>query len=191
MLELRPCPSCQRHVADEATCPFCEAALTPVPPRGSVHGRLSRAAVFAGATLVGGCWTTAPATTPVETHGSGSTEASIGVTATTGAIEGRVTELGTGATVVGIEVDLTASDRATRRTSTDGSGHYVFVGLPPGECDIAVHRSNNPRESPVEVSAIVVTGKVVRADATVDPPRSNPSNIPMPYGAPPSRRRVV
>ena len=52
MSELRPCTACNRHVAiDTSSCPFCAAALAPAAPRPRIRGRLSRAAVFASATL--------------------------------------------------------------------------------------------------------------------------------------------
>src|SRR5688572_21457303 len=53
MTELHPCPHCRRHVRrDETTCPFCAQALAaPAPSPGLPAGRLTRAAVFAGATL--------------------------------------------------------------------------------------------------------------------------------------------
>src|SRR5690348_1838796 len=49
-MELQPCPGCRRHVA-EAACPFCGAAVER-GERGALFGRLSRAAVFASATLI-------------------------------------------------------------------------------------------------------------------------------------------
>ncbi|MDB4956378.1 MAG: hypothetical protein JWO36_3947 [Myxococcales bacterium] len=53
MVELVPCPQCHRHVAvGEAACPFCGAAPRLAPKRLTLGGRLSRAAVFASATLV-------------------------------------------------------------------------------------------------------------------------------------------
>jgi len=52
MSELRPCPACQRHAAiEESSCPFCAAPLPAAEPRPRLRGRLSRAAVFAGAAL--------------------------------------------------------------------------------------------------------------------------------------------
>jgi hypothetical protein len=55
-MELRACPGCRRHVAvDETSCPFCALALPPESPRVLSPGRLSRAAVFAGAALVTAC----------------------------------------------------------------------------------------------------------------------------------------
>lgn len=51
MSELRPCPECKRHIRlAETTCPFCEATITErATPRKLPLGRLTRAAVFAGA----------------------------------------------------------------------------------------------------------------------------------------------
>src|SRR5438045_2918234 len=57
-MNLAPCTSCRRHVRTSplsVVCPFCGATIAAVsaasPPRASVAKRLSRAAVFAGATL--------------------------------------------------------------------------------------------------------------------------------------------
>ena len=59
MSALVPCPGCNRHVkSDEATCPFCQAAMAP----GARSGRCARpfpsrlasaALVAAGAALLG------------------------------------------------------------------------------------------------------------------------------------------
>src|SRR5436190_4859606 len=56
-MELRACPACRRHVVVAATqCPFCAAALGTVAPSPSLaSGRLSRAAVFAGALSTTAC----------------------------------------------------------------------------------------------------------------------------------------
>lgn len=54
MTELRACTSCNRPVVvSETACPFCAVALIPVEPPATQLGRLSRAALFAGATLAG------------------------------------------------------------------------------------------------------------------------------------------
>jgi hypothetical protein len=56
MLALEPCPHCQRHVAiTEAACPFCAGALPTMAPRTFGLRGMSRAAVFAGATLATAC----------------------------------------------------------------------------------------------------------------------------------------
>ena len=50
-MQLTTCPSCHRHVAiTETTCPFCRNAVEGVA-KSSRIGRVSRAAVFAGAAL--------------------------------------------------------------------------------------------------------------------------------------------
>jgi hypothetical protein len=60
MSDLEPCPGCRRHVrVDEAACPFCGGAIAVSggAPRTLGAGRLTRAAVFAGAaaTAIAGC----------------------------------------------------------------------------------------------------------------------------------------
>jgi len=52
MSELRPCGECRRHVAvSENACPFCGALRDATAPSTMRLGRMSRAAVFAGAAL--------------------------------------------------------------------------------------------------------------------------------------------
>src|ERR1022692_2698960 len=52
---------------------------------------------------------------------------------TTGTIEGTVTDQNGGA-LPGVSVDLTSpSLQGTRTATTDGSGRYRFVSLPPGK----------------------------------------------------------
>lgn len=53
MIELYPCPGCERHVRqDETNCPFCERTLgVELGARRKSVGRLARAAIFAGVTL--------------------------------------------------------------------------------------------------------------------------------------------
>ena len=51
-MQLKPCAACQRHVSiTEAACPFCSEPLDASPPRSTTLGRMSRAALFAGAAL--------------------------------------------------------------------------------------------------------------------------------------------
>lgn len=50
MTELHPCPGCRRHVRDER-CPFCGVTPTRREPIDLGIGRVSRAVVFASATL--------------------------------------------------------------------------------------------------------------------------------------------
>lgn len=54
MAELRPCPSCARHVrSSEATCPFCDAVVPTAKTTTSTPvGRLGRAALFVAGTAI-------------------------------------------------------------------------------------------------------------------------------------------
>ncbi len=52
MPDLRPCTGCQRHVENsESACPFCGVALAHAEPRPRFTSKLTRAAIFASATL--------------------------------------------------------------------------------------------------------------------------------------------
>lgn len=66
-MELVPCVGCRRHVdVGGATCPFCDAAVVPPPPRVlRAVPSLTRAAIFyLGATVASACGT--GATTDVQ-----------------------------------------------------------------------------------------------------------------------------
>ena len=70
MSELLPCGVCRRHVsAGESACPFCGASREASTPATARLGRLSRAAVFAGAALATtACGGKKPKTEPVDNH---------------------------------------------------------------------------------------------------------------------------
>lgn len=52
MSDLRPCAGCRRHVSvTETACPFCGAPCEAEPVPTLRFGRISRAAMFAGAAL--------------------------------------------------------------------------------------------------------------------------------------------
>jgi len=195
---LRPCPGCRRHVAAEPACPFCGVKLPPLePPRATVHGRFSRAAVFAGATLAG-CWTgkgDAPVA-PVEHRDTPIDQPHTDVpkdptvVRTPGTIEGIVTNQATGLPIAGAVIELQShATNKSRSAVTDGNGHYAFLDVEPGDYDLIGMRSNNPRRAPQQSALTVGDGAQLHRDLKlyIQPV----SNIPMPYGAPPARRRVV
>jgi hypothetical protein len=60
MAVLGPCITCRRHVrVDASSCPFCGAELALERAAPSGFGRMSRAAMIAGAVVAGGCHTPA------------------------------------------------------------------------------------------------------------------------------------
>jgi hypothetical protein len=114
MTDLRPCSGCRRHVSiAERVCPFCSAELALASPRDPLLGRMSRAAVFAGAALA------------------------------TSACGGKKAQ----------PQNVDNQQAAQQDAGTEAPPP------PPDNTD-----PNNP---------------------------NNPNNVPMPYGAPPARRRVV
>jgi hypothetical protein len=81
-----------------------------------------------------------------------------------------------------------AEDHARNKDAyTDSRGTYA-IELPPGNYRLSV-RNANPRQPPADALLTLHAGESLTADfrITVAPP----APIPMPYGAPPSRRRVA
>lgn len=111
MSELRPCVGCRRHVSiEDGVCPFCGTTREVDGPGGAMKlGRLSRAAVFAGAALAGSA------------------------------------------------------------------------------CGGSKAKADTPIDNTQEQTASVDAG----VEQPPPPPPNDPNNIPMPYGAPPARARVV
>jgi protocatechuate 3,4-dioxygenase beta subunit len=204
---MRPCPACARHVR-ETTCPFCGAAVAPAA-RAVFAGHATRAAIFSA---LAGCWTgnapepqhagddtteqrAADRTTEHRTHGD---VAHHRVTAPgTGTLEGTVTDTNPGGPAAYAQVQLFDSGgRIAATTQTQTDGRYRFTALPPGSYRVHVMvRPNHPRMSVamVELLVAVSADQTATADVQVAVPvyRYNPNQTPMPYGAPPARRRIV
>lgn len=191
MSTLTPCPSCARHVR-ERSCPFCGADVPAPAPRPRFVGPVTRAAVFTAVSgaAVAGCWTG-----PVsETANTTTTETGAGTDspASTGAIDGTVTDQSTGQVVAGAQVTLDGK----HVTTTDGTGHYKFAGVAAGTHQVNVSTSHGHRGAgggATATATVVVHAGLARADVQLDlgPPTFDPNSIPKPYGAPPARRRFV
>ncbi len=84
MSQLLPCGECRRHVAvTDSACPFCGAAREVTAPTATRLGRMSRAAVFAGAALAtSACGGKKPKTEAIDNQQTQST-ADAGVEQTT------------------------------------------------------------------------------------------------------------
>lgn len=197
---MTPCTSCRRHVAiDEPACPFCGVAITPAPPRPIIAvARLTRSAVFAGASLASGCFVDRappPATPPQEQapppargdHDHARSGASIGT------IHGVVSNVATGQPVGQIWIQITpdpyhAEDHARNKDAiTDDRGSYA-IELPPGNYRLSV-RNAHPRQPPPDRLITLRSGESLSVDFTIT--IAPPAAMPMPYGAPPRRRRLA
>lgn len=197
-MNLQPCSSCRRHVADrEHACPFCGAPLTTAPAP-SAPKRLTRAAIFASTVLaVPACWSSsAPKQTPIDntSAGSGSGQAADDVPspkAGTGTIIITVVDSNTGNAVPGRWVRLVGGQSpANQQVATDADGNATFANVPPGTYQAQSH-DGNPRHSPSSLTVRVEPDEVSQQTMTVSIPTYNSHNVPMPYGAPPARRRIV
>ncbi len=199
-MTLRSCSQCRRHFADEPACPFCGAAAPPRSPREFSTARLSRAAAFAGAALTG-CWANNPPphapTSPVhesreQTHTEQQTFAEPPPPVAKSRIEGVVTDSVTGAPRANVVVQLGSQNppapQSTATVSTDASGRYMFDNLEPGDY-VVTFRQRNPRRAPQQVMVKLGSNDTQTANGTYTD--YTPSNIPLPYGAPPARQRIV
>lgn len=210
-MTLRPCSQCRRHFATESACPFCGARAPLVHARSFSPARLSRAAAFAGLALTG-CVTREPAPQyvappppppPDQQHQQqpppppppdttqqkfADPPPAVGK----GRVEGKVTDSTSHAALSGFVVQLVSTDQpptiTQRSLATDQSGHYAFVDLPPGHYVVKFGYMHPRRGQPQQI-VVVGPDEVKTADMQIYTPP--PSNIPMPYGAPPSRRRLV
>lgn len=184
----------------ETTCPFCGAAVPcAVASRPVFAGAATRAAVFSA---LAGCWTgSAPEPQHVDDHPVDHTvarhEHDTPPSPNTGTIEGTVTDTNTGGPAAYAQVQLfDNTGRVAGTTQTQGDGRYRFVSLPPGSYRVHVMaRANHPRMGPaiVEVMVALSADQTVQADVAIAVPvyHYNPNSTPMPYGAPPARRRIV
>jgi hypothetical protein len=168
-------------------------------------GTVSRAAVFAVGASTAACWTSSsPATANTTTGGGGdlSNKGSgqqapgddlLAPAPATGfaAIYGKCTDSATGQPLAGTRVELIAGVGAGRKgTTCDAQGRYVVNDLPPGQWNV---RFWGPRDAgrmaPPSQLIEVQAGDSKRIDGAAN--NQDWSNVPMPYGAPPQRRRVV
>jgi hypothetical protein len=189
---LRECPRCRRHVSvRELECPFCDVTLggSSTSVRVAVAGRLSRAAVFAGATLAGtACWTDAntPRTTPIEHK----TVDAKPTPPPPGTIRGVIRNAGTGEPLPGMSLMIALRDGNTVYATSNQQGQYEFTNLPPGEY-LVEYELGNPRERPHGIKVTLGGDAGTLADVRVVLPAPDRGPCCKPYGAPPARRRLV
>jgi len=203
---LAPCPACRRHVADELTCPFCATPLAIKPTvRPTLPGRFSRAAVFAGATLVGcssGSSSNEPApppARPVVRADAPPAPPPLPDAPTRARVVGRKLTF-SGHPLKDSEVALvdpnaptgagkgsagsggSASTPGRWVVRTDHDGNFAFEDIEPGDYLL---------ESPGAQHAIHLETGTNHVDFVMPKPPEVHRAVNMPYGAPPARYRIV
>lgn len=165
--------------------------------------RVSRAAVFAGAAVVGGCWTS---TTPVQSpppppngqfaepppDGTQSVSHAVSHGTISGSVVDKGAQQGVGGVVLGVyragDYDRGAPPVVT--ATTDGDGSFTLPGLAEGAYTVVVQYG--PRPVWPRQNTVVRNGESSQVSVVVSSPQQPiPHPIPAPYGAPPARRRVV
>lgn len=160
--------------------------------------QLTRAAIFATALASPACWTGNASVAPndVETkHGAPNDVGTKQVVADppTDPDMGNVVLVvvaNKSTPISGRSVYLRGSGQPPREGRTDGSGVVTFLKLPPGNYSYETH-DGHPRHGPEVGSVVVTAGQTARATIDVYVQPYNPHATPMPYGAPPARRRMV
>jgi len=205
-MQLVACEGCRRHVSiGERACPFCgvptDTASRRVRP---LLGKVSRAAVFAAGASATACWTAnTPATTSGSGGGGGTTITNHGSAAQVDGFEvpapstgfasmgGICTDSANGQPLADANVRIYPdSGPGARMVKSDAQGRWVAKDLAPGKYSIQMVAPGDPgRMAPPAQYVELKAGDAKRVDGTVLV--QDWSNMPMPYGAPPSRRRVV
>jgi carboxypeptidase family protein len=187
---LRVCVHCRRHVgASETACPFCRTQLAPPATRPALAAaRLGRAAIFAGATITSGCWTSSSSSardTTVQKQEQVAPNPGI----PPGTIRGVVRDQN-GAYVPNFPVVLEAENGTTINATTDAHGEFEFRGLEPGNYTVS-YQPNNPRQTRATAAVTLQPEQGERAELTIYPPPIDRGPCCKPYGAPPARKRLV
>jgi hypothetical protein len=177
------------------------------PISRGLFGRVSRAAIFGVGATTAACWTSSsPSTTNTTTEGGGSQtikNESGGGGQKADAFEvpapqpGMATIAGicrnaaNGQPLAGVRVEMIAGVGAGRKGATsDSQGRYAVTDVPPGDWNVRFWQPNDAgRMAPPSQFVTVKAGETKRVDGNVQV--VDWSNVPMPYGAPPQRRRVV
>ena len=204
-MQLVPCGGCRRHVeASERACPFCGEKIESDPISRGLLGRVSRAAIFGVGATTAACWTSSsPATNTTGGGGSQTVSNQSGggqqadrfeVPAPQpgmASIAGTCVNAANGQPLARVHVEIIPGIGAGRKdTTTDSQGRYAVTDVPPGEWDVRFWPPNDPgRMAPAAQHLTLKAGDAKRIDGTVQ--IVDWSNVPMPYGAPPQRRRVV
>jgi hypothetical protein len=204
-MQLSVCRQCRRHVGvSETACPFCGAPREHVMPGRPLLGKVTRAAVFASVSASAACWSNSPATSTTTSDGSGNVSNHSGGSAVPAedvsippprpgmvSIGGICRDGATGQPLAGVNVELIPGVGAGKRgVKSDARGRYAVDDLAPGDWNV---RFWGPRDAqrmaPPSQFVTLKAGESKRIDGNVD--NRDWSNVPMPYGAPPARRRVV
>ncbi|HUS30591.1 MAG TPA: carboxypeptidase-like regulatory domain-containing protein [Kofleriaceae bacterium] len=205
-MQLVACTKCNRHIRITAThCPFCSAPHTRIARSLlDAGGRLSRAAVFAGAAA---CYTSSPQQVqgpppppppddtvqqapPPDDSTFSQPPPGDRQPYSLGRIEGTVSARGPGLNIGGIRV-FVHGQNLNQDTTTDEGGRFRFEKLPPGTYTIELEGNGNPRSAPPRQVVTVIADGAATVTLVYSPYVPDRGPCCKPYGAPPARRRVV
>ncbi|MBL0220390.1 MAG: carboxypeptidase regulatory-like domain-containing protein [Myxococcales bacterium] len=108
-------------------------------------------------------------------------------------LRGRVLVSGKRTPLGGIVVILQSAVREARTTTTDRAGRYVFDKVVADEYELKVDPDSNGGFGMAQAVMVTLKARQAKTQDVLVVPVAVPvrTPIPMPYGAPPARRRVV
>src|SRR4051812_1946224 len=102
--------------------------------------------------------------------------------ATTGSIEGRVTDQATGKPLPGVTVTVSGPSIAGEQTEfTDSNGHYIITELPPGEYTVRFYYSTVKVERP---GVLVSVDRTLSVGAAIPTAKQTPQTFRITERAP-------
>jgi hypothetical protein len=181
-LEFVPCVHCKRHVGvSETACPFCASSLPAQRPQHVLVAAFTRAAIFSAAAVAGiaGCEAKQAKSVPAPTQqqgsamGSGSDDLEKLLD-----VDQRVVDHGSGTATESAVLDAGVPSDAAALAVADAGVRPVDPKILKLKRE-AMEKRRRDREN-----ARNAAEEKVNAVERIHP-------NPMPYGAPPARRRVV
>jgi hypothetical protein len=182
-MELQPCTACRRHIAtNHARCPFCDASSSPAEMPERAFVRMSRAMVFAGATLAAAC------------GGSRAPQPAATSSTSTQASPPPVTPDAGAAAVAGPDPWASPPRPPPVDAGVVVDAAPVVVKQP---IHVQEHYQNHPCSEPDPARVAEAQKKLAAAKTPDEKQRAQQelwgAQMPIcaPYGAPPARRRVL
>lgn len=106
-------------------------------------------------------------------------------------LRGRVLVSGKRTPLPGVVVILQSAVREARTTTTDRAGRYAFDKVVADEYELKVDPDRNGGYGMAQAVMVTLKARQAKTQDVLVVPVPMRTPVPMPYGAPPARRRIV